>query len=74
MHWGDGWWWWMPVGMVVFWGLVAVVIVLVVRALAPARTKPDPRGMLDERYARGEIDDEEYRRRRASLQEFRGRS
>jgi hypothetical protein len=35
MHWGDDWssWWWMPVGMVLFWVLVTVVIVVAVRAL-----------------------------------------
>jgi putative membrane protein len=28
---------------------------------------PTPREILDERFARGEIDEEEYRRRRAAL-------
>jgi putative membrane protein len=75
MHWGDdwsSWWWWMPVGMVLFWVLVTVVIVLVVRALGRPQSDPDPRGVLDERYARGEIDDDEYRRRRATMHELRG--
>jgi putative membrane protein len=73
MHWGDDWWswWWMPVGMVLFWVLVTIVIVLVVRMLGRP-SDPSPHAVLDERYARGEIDDEEYRRRRATMRELHG--
>jgi len=57
-------WWWMGVGMLAFWGLVAVVVVTLVRQ---ARTESGSRGrareILDERYARGEIEEDEYRRR-----------
>jgi putative membrane protein len=34
----------------------------------PPSAGPDPKGILDERYARGEIDETEYRRRLAVLQ------
>jgi len=72
--WGDGvsWWGWlvMAVGMVAFWGL----IVWAVWAFAAALRRPpegrgpvDPRRILDERLARGEIDPEEYRRLRDLL-------
>jgi putative membrane protein len=56
----------MGVGMVLFWGLLALVVVLVVRA---GRTEGERggQGILDERYARGEIDDDEYRRRSAAM-------
>ncbi|MFI8595014.1 SHOCT domain-containing protein [Microbacterium sp. NPDC078428] len=59
--------------------LVAVAIVYVVQRLrqlpaGPATVHASPtapnaaRALLDERYARGEIDDEEYTRRRALLE------
>jgi putative membrane protein len=73
MWWHDsGWTWlWMTVMMVAFWAFIAVAIVVFVRALgsaqnggwsaqAPARS---PQDILAERYARGEIDSEEYQRR-----------
>lgn len=72
---GDGWghmggvgW----LGMLVVWliglALVAAVVIALVRS---SRSNPPPSrpGLdeLDARYARGEIDDEEYLRRRALL-------
>ncbi len=64
-EWHSGWaWWWMGVGMVAFWGLVAFVVVTLLRQ---SRTESAQRGgareILDERYARGEIEKDEYRRR-----------
>ena len=61
-----GWSWWafglMLVGMIVFWGLVIWGIVWIVRS---SRRSDDgsPERVLAERFARGEIDEEEYRRR-----------
>jgi len=50
--------------MVAFWGLVAFVVVTLLRQ---SRTESAQRGgareILDERYARGEIEKDEYRRR-----------
>ena len=69
-HWGYGGWW-MGLAMILFWVGVVAVIVWAVRTSttreAPTRgsTALD---VLDERYARGEIDDEEYERRRKMLQ------
>ena len=54
-------WWLMSAGMVVFWAVVAWVIVTLVRE-PRARTRPDE--ILAERLARGEIDEETYRRQR----------
>jgi putative membrane protein len=63
----------------VFWGLVIVALVLGVRWLIrqnsqdrytppPAAPQaPDPLAVLRDRYARGEIDEEEYERRRETL-------
>jgi putative membrane protein len=59
------WWNWAVMTMVMFglWGLIAWLVVLAVR---PARRQaPPPRAeeILAERFAAGEIDDAEYRRR-----------
>jgi putative membrane protein len=52
-------------------GLVALVWVIVRLARgggqSPASGSGSARSILDERYARGEIDDEEYRKRRETL-------
>ena len=69
-HMGRGWWWVMGVGWLIFLALVAVVVVIVVRHF----TTGNPRAgtaedLLAERFARGEIDDDEYRTRRAALRE-----
>jgi putative membrane protein len=63
--------------MILFWGGLIVAIVLAVRYLGmpgggEGRGRDDRRDPLDilrERFARGEIDDEEYRRRRQGLEE-----
>jgi len=71
--WGWGAWLMMTVLLVVFWGAVAWVIVTLIRHgdSTPRSTHDggasDPLRILDQRYARGEIDDEEYRRRRNTL-------
>ena len=69
-----GWGWvgllMMIVAMVVFWGgLVTLVVVLVRRFghTGPARTGSDAERILDERFARGEIDQDELKARRAAL-------
>jgi putative membrane protein len=67
-----GWnWAFMSVSMVIFWGLLIIGIMLLVRyfgASGPARAgSPTSRAtaeeLLAERFARGEIDEQEYRQR-----------
>lgn len=58
----------MVVGTILFWALVISGSVLLVRYTASATTPPpkgwaSPRQVLAERYARGEITDDEYVRR-----------
>jgi putative membrane protein len=78
MFWYDhdvsGWGWFgMSVGMVLFWALIITALVLVFRAAnqphehthTPAA--PTPEQILAERFARGEIDEEEYQRRLSAL-------
>ena len=71
--WGPGGWIWIA-SMVLFWGsLLAVAVYLIRRRPAAAATGGPGTGpaemTLAERYARGEIDAEEYRRRQAVLRE-----
>jgi putative membrane protein len=68
--WHSSWgWWWMGVSMVIFWALVACVIVALVRTSRASDRPPDARAVLDARFARGEIDEVEYRRRRALIRQ-----
>ena len=74
MYWYNGMSGWgyalMAVSMVVFWGLVIAGVVLLVRFVGSDRRRPeppsqadDPRRILAERFARGEIDEADYRQR-----------
>lgn len=69
--WMWGWMWVWPVLVLGSLVLMVVGVVWLVQDRSPARRDLDPassgRRILNERYARGEIDDEEYRRRRAEL-------
>ncbi|MEU6776603.1 hypothetical protein [Streptomyces sp. NPDC046759] len=92
MMWYDGGWGWggwivMTVFMVLFWAVLIVGLVVLVRYLVGARHhqqpgSPPPPGeggwqdrraenLLAERFARGEIDEDEYKRRLALLREHR---
>ena len=75
MGWYGGWGWagWvaMSVTMLLFWGLVVTGVIVVVRLLRSGPHESGGRGtalrLLDERFARGEIDEEDYRKRRELL-------
>ncbi|HET9152511.1 MAG TPA: SHOCT domain-containing protein [Solirubrobacterales bacterium] len=69
--WGAGWWILMALMMVVFWGLVIVGAVWLIRTLVGERRghgHGSPLEVLDHRLASGEINPEEYRRRRSVIQ------
>ena len=82
-HWNDGWsagsWWWMAIMMIVFWGGIIWIAVALIRRierrpqLQTHSTSDPPRAtaqeILAERFARGEIDADEYRQRRDTLQQ-----
>ncbi|MEU8585850.1 SHOCT domain-containing protein [Streptomyces sp. NPDC048664] len=78
----DGWPWLVASpGAILFWVVLVLVVVLLVRA--SRRGSPGPRDaawasgpeqVLAERFARGEIDEEEYRRRLEVLREVRSDS
>jgi putative membrane protein len=74
-----------PLAVLAFLAVLAVAVVVVAALVAGRHHAPHHRGgahdgsftssatrILDERYARGEIDDEEYQRRGASLRASRG--
>lgn len=72
MYWHDrppvGAWLAMGFMMLLFTALVIALVVWVVRGSAHAGANHSPaRHLLDERFARGEISEEEYRSRRALL-------
>lgn len=75
-HDGVGWGGWimMTLAMVAFWGAVAFVVVALFRSTSNSgrtdrigRRQRGPLEILDERFARGEIDEDEYYARRATL-------
>ncbi|NKQ55666.1 SHOCT domain-containing protein [Amycolatopsis sp. K13G38] len=65
----------MTVSMVLFWGLVIFGVVALIRYLTrtsqrpehDATPRPTPEQLLAERFARGEIDEQEYHSRLAAL-------
>lgn len=67
-HLGASWLW-----MIVVWTVIVGLLVLVVLQLTPrrgddvTRRSDAPQRILDERYARGEIDTAEYQRQRDEL-------
>lgn len=75
---GVGWGGWlaMAVMMVVFWGVIGWVVVSLIRHNSAHSHPSQPQAaqriegirILDDRFARGEIDDDEYTRRRALIQ------
>lgn len=70
MMWGGGaGWGWGLIMMLVWVGLILAIVLLVVRSSSPGggRDRRDADDILAERFARGEIDAEEYERRRDVL-------
>jgi putative membrane protein len=72
--WGIGGWLAMSLMMVVFWGGLIALVVFLVRGVdrsgqSPMMPPPDRDAdqLLAERYARGEIDEDEFTRRREVL-------
>ena len=71
MMWGGGFGMAGGLMMLLFWGAIIALIVLAVRGFsAGSRSggKSDAAEILRERYAKGEIDEEEYERRKAKLE------
>lgn len=74
MMWGGGYGVFGGLMMLVFWGVIIALIVLAVHWLRDnsgtgGKRSADALDILRERLAKGEIDEEEYRRRKAALEE-----
>ena len=72
--WGVGMWIVMGIAMVIFWAIVIFGIVALVRYLGhshDASSTPtlDPEAILRERFARGEVDEEQFRKSLGTLRE-----
>jgi putative membrane protein len=76
-YWGGGWGWgammFGPLMMIVFIAVIVVIAVLAVRWLGGGAMRPAPSDrqtalvILEERYARGEIDREEFEQKKQDL-------
>lgn len=69
---GTGWWIVMVIGMVLFWALVILGVVWLVREISTPHRRADgglddPRAILDRRLAEGDISVKEYEQRRKTL-------
>jgi putative membrane protein len=68
--WSWGSWLGMTLTMLATWGLIAWLVVLAMRGgQARRRDSQDARRILDERFARGELSEEQYQRARSVLQQ-----
>jgi putative membrane protein len=75
-----GWWgpmsWFGPLGMILFWVLLIIAIVLLVRGIRTSRASGNVGGpaaesamdILKKRYARGEINKEEFLEKKKALE------
>lgn len=71
MMWGGGFGIFGGLMMLVFWGVIIALIVLAVKGFSDSRggsSRKDAIDTLRERFAAGEIDEEEYNRRKRVLE------
>ena len=72
-HDGAGWGGWlvMTIAMIAFWAMVIVAVIVLFRGSRSggeaSSPRQDPIDILDQRFARGEIDEDEYHARSAVL-------
>ncbi len=81
MMWGDGGWGWGWIAgglmMILVWGGLITLIVLLVRGVSrpsgsvDGQARPDAHEILAERFARGEISEEEFEQRKRVLERHR---
>jgi putative membrane protein len=75
--WDNGWWFW---GMHMFWWIFWVILIILLVSLVMPRQRRSvqshretPLGVLQRRYAAGEISTEEYEDRKARLERDRAK-
>jgi putative membrane protein len=65
---GGGWWWVMGIGWLVFLAALVIVAVVLLRHYQVGQARrSSAQDVLDERFARGEIDEQEYHSRLEEL-------
>lgn len=71
MMWGAGGWWWGWIMMAAFWVVVVLLVVLAIRTTGrdDRSGSDEAEHRLDERFASGEIDADEYESRRKLLRQ-----
>ena len=73
MYWNGGFGMFGGLMMLVFWGIVVALIVMAVRWFSVSgqtgNQSPDALEILKSRFAKGELDEEEFRRKKAALEE-----
>ena len=67
-HWGWGGMLFGPLVFVLFIGLIVYLVVLLARSGGRSESQKSPLEILEERYARGDIDTKEFEERRSRLQ------
>ena len=67
MWWNTGHWYWDVAMMIVFWGAAVALAFVVLRERA-SEGRPNARDLLDKRFAKGEVSEEEYEHKRAVLE------
>jgi len=69
MWWDGGHWYWGIAMMIVFWGAIVAIVYLAARGSRnDAASRPNAHELLDERFAKGELSEEEYELKRAALE------
>ena len=70
--WGPGFGWVFMILMILFWGVIILGIVALVKWLSTGTNRPRPAKtafeILEERYARGEIEQEEFEQKKRDLE------
>ncbi len=62
--------WYLLLITLVFWGGLIALVIWAIRRLGPSKDKTaSALGILNERFARGEIDQQEYEKRKAALKD-----
>jgi putative membrane protein len=64
----QSWMGWMIAGSALFWIALAAIVIFAIVRLSPTRDRgSDALAVLDQRFARGEMDAEDYRSRRSLI-------
>jgi putative membrane protein len=66
--WDTEHWYWGAAMMVAFWGVVGFLVYVAIRGRSGDEHRQSARELLDARFAKGELSEQEYERKRAVLE------